>query len=153
MSKRKKQLEEFFSRYEENFNKGIAGQNDINESITNSFANCFIESSATGIICGQNGNPFIDQIKQGFEFYKNIGAKGMNIISKDISLIDDFHGLAKIHWRYTYDKDGQTGAIDFNTFYLLNTVNEPRIFAYMAGDEQRALKEKGLVPEHAEVNH
>jgi len=152
MSKRKKQLDEFFITYESIFNKGISGEN-VHEEITNSFAECFIESSATGVICGKNGDEFIEKIKQGFDFYKSIGARGMHIISKDISLVDDFHSMVKVHWRYDYDKEGQHGAIDFNTYYLLTTVNEPKIIAYMAGDEQKVLKEKGLIPEHEEVEH
>ncbi|MEO8471998.1 MAG: hypothetical protein ABI477_07385 [Chryseolinea sp.] len=153
MSKRKKQIEEFFTSYESNFNKAISGEEGVNEAITSSFAECFIESSDAGILCGKNGAPFVDKIKQGFEFYKSIGASGMNIVSKDISFIDDLHGMVKVHWRYQYNKDGQQGAVDFNTFYLVNTMSAPKIFAYMAGDEQKVLKEKGLVPESIEVEH
>lgn len=147
MSKKKKQVEEFFNAYELHFNEGLTNDTEINEKIAESFATCFVESSPAGVICGKNDSGFSEKIRQGFSFYKNIGSKGMNIISKDITLLDDFHALAKIYWRYTYQKDNAPGTIDFNTFYLLNIFDgEVKIFAYMTGDELKALKERGLIP-------
>jgi hypothetical protein len=37
--------------------------------------------------------------------------------------------------------------------YLLTMANEPKIFAYIAGDEQKALKEKGLISEEQMVHN
>lgn len=148
MSKKKKQVEEFFNAYESHFNEGLTNDTEISKKITESFATCFVESSPAGVICGKNDSGFPEKIRQGFSFYKNIGSTGMNIISKDITLLDDFHALAKIYWRYTYQKDNTPGTIDFNTFYVLNIFDgEVKIFAYMTGDELKALKEKGLIPE------
>lgn len=148
MSKKKKQVEEFFNAYESHFNEGLRNDTEISKKIAESFATCFVESSPAGVICGKNDSGFPEKIRQGFSFYKNIGSTGMNIISKDITLLDDFHALAKIYWQYTYQKDNTPGTIDFNTFYLLNIFDgEVKIFAYMTGDELKALKEKGLIPE------
>ena len=149
MSKKKKQVEEFFTSYESHFNEGLANDSsDINDKISASFAPCFVESSPLGVICGKNDSQFLEKIGQGFSFYKNIGSQGMNIISKDITLLDDYHALAKIYWRYTYQKDNTPGTIDFNAFYLVNIFDgEVKIFAYMTGDELKALKEKGLIAE------
>jgi len=147
MSKRKKQLEEFFAIYETHFNDGISGS-DVSAAIVSSFSECFVESSAAGVMCGKNGNEFVDRLKQGFEFYRTIGSSEMHIISKDISMLDELHAIAKIHWRYDYEKSGQPGSIDFNTIYILTAASgDPKIFAYMAGDEQKALREKGLLQE------
>lgn len=149
MSKKKKQVEEFFNTYESHFNEGLANDSpDILEKITASFAPCFVESSPLGVICGKNDSQFVEKIGEGFSFYKSIGSQAMNIISKDITLLDDNHALAKIYWRYSYQKDNTPGSIDFNTFYIVNFFDgEVKIFAYMTGDEFKALKEKGLVPE------
>lgn len=153
MSKRKKTIEELFSKYEANFNTAISGDGEgVEEAVRPFFADCFVESSPAGVVCGQNNDAFIEKVKQGFDFYKSIGSKGMSITSKDITLIDDLHVSAKIYWRYTYEKDGIEGAIDFHTIYLLTTANgEPKIFAYIAGDEQKVLKERGLVPQEVEA--
>ncbi|HTE32996.1 MAG TPA: hypothetical protein VK666_21585 [Chryseolinea sp.] len=155
MSKRKKQLEEFFSSYESHFNNAINNSSNVEEDLTASFAECFVESNPAGVMCGQNNSDFAGKIKEGFEFYKSIGTKEMNIISKDITLLDDFHSLVKVLWRYAYSKDEKEGNIDFTTFYLLNTTNgETKIFAYIAGDEQKNLRDRGLVPQTEEtVSH
>lgn len=148
MSKRRKQIEEFFSDYEKHFNDAMTGEGNVDQNISNAFAECFVESSPAGIMCGKNDEGFAAKINDGFEFYKSIGSKAMNIISKEVTLLDDVHAMAKIYWRYSYEKDEKKGSIDFNAFYLVNTVNEePRIFAYIAGDEQKALKSSGLVQE------
>jgi hypothetical protein len=152
MSKRKKQLEEFFATYETHFNSALAGEANVEEHITASFAKCFVESSPVGVICGSNNDEFVKQIRSGFDFYKSIGSKSMNMISKDITLLDDVHAIVKVYWRYTYERDGQEGTIDFNTFYIVNTnETEPKIFAYITGDEQKALREKGLIGDREAV--
>lgn len=149
MSKRKKNLEEFFSKYESNFNSSLNGDGSgVAEAVQPFFAKCFVEASPAGVICGQNDNSFVEKIKQGFQFYRGIGSKSMNITSKDITLIDDLHASVKIYWRYTFEKEGTEGSIDFHNIYFLTTVDgEPKIFAYIAGDEQKALKEHGLITE------
>ena len=122
-------------------------------TVANAFAECFVESSPAGIMCGKNDESFTSKINEGFEFYKKIGSKAMDIISKEVTLLDDFHAMAKIYWRYSYEKDEKKGSIDFNAFYLVNTVeDQPRIFAYIAGDEQKALKNSGLVQETEDVH-
>ena len=149
MSKKKKSIEDFFADYESNFNNAMSDNpSDVDIQVQKSFADCFIESSPLGVNCGKNDGEFLKRIKQGFDFYKNIGSTGMNIVSKDITLLDDFHAMAKVYWHYSYLKDGKPGAIDFHIIYLLTTVNnEIKIFSYIAGDEQKALKERGLIQE------
>lgn len=152
MDKRNNAIDNFFSSYEKHFNEAISQEGtDVVDSIKGSFAKCFVESSPVGVICGKNDDTFVARVKQGFAFYRSIGSKAMNIVSKDISILDDLHALVKVSWRYSYVKDSQPGTIDFNVFYFLTFVDGPKIFAYVAGDEQKALKEKGLIPEEQEV--
>jgi hypothetical protein len=73
-------------------------------------------------------------------------------MSKDVTLIDDLHYSVKVYWRYTFEKDGREGTIDFHNTYFLTTIEgEPKIFAYIVGDEQKALKEHGLILQEAEA--
>jgi hypothetical protein len=151
MSKRKKNIDEFFARYESNFNRGMGG-NDVSNDVINSFSECFTESTPGGVNCAKNGKEFASKVKQGMEFYRSIGTRSMTISSTDITLLDELHAMAKVYWRYTYEKDRTEGHIDFHVFYFLTTVTgELKIFAFIAGDEMKALREKGLVPEEAEA--
>lgn len=62
--------------------------------------------------------------------------------------------MARVYWHYSYLKDGKPGTIDFHIIYLLTTVNnEIKIFAYIAGDEQKALKERGLIQVEEMASH
>lgn len=155
MSKRKKQVEEFFTAYESHFNNALSNEHaDVKEEITRSFADCFVESSPLGVTCGKNNAQFQEKIWQGFDFYRSIGSRAMNIISKEINLLDDLHAMVKVYWRYSYVKENNPGTIDFNAFYLVTTLNSQlKIVAYIAGDEQKALREKGLVPQEEGVSN
>ena len=155
MSKKKKSIEDFFTDYEKHFNDAMSEKDsDVASQIQKSFADCFIESSPAGLNCGKNDDEFLKKVKQGFDFYKRIGSTGMNIVSKDITLLDDFHAMAKVYWRYSYLKDNKPGNIDFHIIYFVTTLNnEIRIFAYIAGDEQKALREKGLIREEDLVSN
>lgn len=153
MSKRKKLIEEFFSTYEKHFNETLAGkETQINQVMTEAFTECFVESNPGGVICNKNDQTFSEKTKQGFAFYRSIGTTGMNIISKEITLLDDGHALVNVYWRYHYEKDDQTGSIDFHVVYLVRTnQNEVRIFTYIKGDEMKVLKENGLIQANQEM--
>ena len=142
-----KHIEEFFRTYEENFNDALSGNVDnIGEILSGSFSDCFIESSPAGVNCGKNDAQFINVIKQGILFYKTIGSESMHVTDTDITLLDQMHAMCKVSWKYSYKKDAHQGTIDFFVIYFLRfTGNEVKIFAYIAGDEQKALREAGLV--------
>jgi hypothetical protein len=147
MSKRKKSIEEFFSAYEAHFNNSLSSEHVTSEEMSQFFEECFIESSPAGVICGKNDDQFIEKIQSGFEFYKSIGSTSMTIVSKDVTLLDDLHAMAKIYWRYSYVKDEREGTIDFTNYYFVTTRDQVKIFGYIAGDEQKALADKGLMAE------
>ena len=85
-------------------------------------------------------------MKQGMDFYKKIGSTSMQIRNKEITPLDALHAMAKISWRYAYRKDEKEGFIDFDGFYFLRITDEAvKIFAYVTGDEQAALREHGLI--------
>lgn len=57
-----------------------------------------------------------------------------------------------MYWRYSYNKEGTEASIDFHVVYFLTTVDgELKIFAFIAGDEWKALKERGLVSQEQEA--
>jgi hypothetical protein len=113
----------------------------------NSFASCFIGANPSGIACGKNDDQFLKVIKEGYAFYTGIGVTAMDIVSTEITALDDFHHMTKVCWRCSFTrKDGYEGKIKFDNIYLTQTVaGQTRIFAYITGDEQASLKENGLI--------
>lgn len=143
-----KKLEEFFREYEARFNKSLTGTIDV-EATANSFADCFMGANPFGVLCSKNDDQFRIVIPQGYEFYKSIGTKSMSIDSIKVSSLDEYHSMVKVHWRAFYNKrDGSEELIEFDVIYFVQIIDEkPKIFAYITGDEQGVLREKGLIPE------
>lgn len=139
-------LKEFFADYETRTNKALDGVVDI-EAIAGSFSDCFLGANPNGVACGRNDETFRAAISQGMEFYRSIGTKSMEINSISITPLDDFHSMAKVYWRALYEKkDGSKETIDFSVIYLLQGIKgKIKIFAYITGDEQKALRERGLI--------
>lgn len=146
MKTNNKDIETFFDHYEERFNSAIKGKKTATDETVDSFTDCFIESSPLGVICGKNDVEFKNRIQKGYEFYKKIGITSMDILSKEITILDEFHTMAKIHWRSNYQKGKSTGGIEFEVLYFLHYKDKKhKIFAYITGDEEKALKDHGLV--------
>jgi len=140
-------LKEFFREYEVRFNKAMAGTIDT-EATANVFASCFIEANPFGVNCGKNDDQFRAMIPKGYEFYRSIGTKSMKIASLKITSLDDYHSMAKAHWQAIYNKkDGSEESIEFDVIYFVQGINDQlKIFAYITGDEQGVLRERGLIP-------
>lgn len=113
-----KRLEAFFAEYEARFNEALAGKIDIEET-ANSFADCFIAANLFGVLCGKNDDQFRIMIPKGYDFYKSIGTKSMSIDSIKVSSLDEYHSMAKVHWRaFCNKKDGNEEIIEFDVIYL-----------------------------------
>jgi len=124
-------------------NDGVADA----EKVAACFANCFIEATPAGVICGKNDEQFRQAIPQGYDFYKSAGITAMDITGKEITQLDEHHAMARIHWRSLFTrKNGITGGIDFDVIYFLQDLgNGLKIFAYITGDEKKALRDSGLI--------
>ena len=140
------EIENFFNRYESRFNEALSeGEVDIEEAV-NSFASDFIEASPVGVIVGKNDEKFRASLSQGYAFYKQIGIQAMDILAKEINILDQFHAIVKVHWNSSFiRKDKTKGDIAFDVFYLVQKREDIRIFGYITGNEQQALKEAGLI--------
>ncbi len=141
-------IREFFAQYEARVNKALGEMPVIDAKATaEAFSDCFIAANPGGVNCGKNDEQFQSQILQGFEFYRSIGTKSMKISGLTITSLDEFHVQARVCWQADYiKKDGSGERIDFDVIYLLQTMGErPKIFAYITGDEQRVLRERGLI--------
>jgi hypothetical protein len=147
MDERDQQIEVFFNHYCEEFNKAINEESPDIELTAELFSTCFIGASPSGVDCGQNNEIFRDAMREGYAFYKSIGITSMDIVSKNITLLDDFHAMVKVGWKSTFLKsDGLKSSITFENIYFTQTRGaRPKVFAYITGDEQAALKEAGLI--------
>jgi hypothetical protein len=136
----------FFTAYESRTNAALAGNIDV-EGTMQSFANCFVEASPVGITCGNNDEQFRESIPKGIEFYRSIGTTEMKILAMDITVLDDFHGMAEVYWEAIYNtKEGKEDIIEFTVIYFVQGLNDQiKIFAYITGDEQKVLRERGLI--------
>jgi hypothetical protein len=147
MDNRIEQLEIFFNQYAERFNNALNNENPNIYETANAFADCFIEASPLGVTCGRNDEQFRAVIPQGYAFYKSIGVTSMDIISKETTVLDYIHSMTKVHWKTTFVKqDKSKTSIEFDVIYFTRSKgDEHKIFTYITGDEQKALKENGLV--------
>jgi predicted ester cyclase len=141
------QVRAFFARYAEHFNRSLAGENVEAKDVAESFAKHFIEASPAGVTGGKNGLMFRWMIPRGFAHYKKLGTTKVQIADLTIAPLDPLHALARVHWDSRYQKkDGTNDQIEFDVTYLLHFENgSPKIFAYITGDEERILREHGLV--------
>lgn len=142
-------IEQFFDAYAARMNQSLGDNPVIDaEGQAAAFAEYFVESSPVGVMGGANDEQFCAQIPKGYAFYKSIGTKSMTITQLDITTLDEYHVMAKVHWDSRYAKqDGSEEQIAFEVIYLLNTAgDDPKIFAFITGDEQKTLQERGLVP-------
>ena len=141
----KQKIDQFFQAYEKRFMDGLDGKVDV-EGTTKAFATCFMEASPAGVVCGQNDAKFHEAIPKGYEFYKSVGTTSMKITSKETTPLDDFHIVCKVSWSSSYKKGTQEEVIDFDVFYFLQNLHgDLKIFGYVTGDEQKALKDRGLI--------
>jgi hypothetical protein len=143
----KEEIDQFFTRYESRFNDALSGAEPDIEQTVNSFTAHFLEASPLGVTAGKNDQSFREQIDKGWTFYREIGIQGMNVVSKQITVLDEFHAMVKINWSSSFRrKDNTNGEISFDVFYLVQKSDENvKIFAYITGDEQQALKDQGLI--------
>lgn len=141
-------LEKFFADYEKRMNDALGDPPRFDIQATSAaFANCWVEASPVGIVCGKNDETFLEQIPKGYEFYRSIGTQSMNVTNLEVTMLDDLHAVAKVSWDSRYvKKDGVDVQIEFDIFYFVQIKDgEPKIFAYVTGDERKALREYGLI--------
>ena len=147
MNKREQSLNAFFEIYRDVFNDALNENHTDIEPTAELFSSCFIAVDPSGVNCGHNDEVLRNAMIKGYAFYKSIGITNMEIISKKITLLDDFHSMVRIHWQSNYlKKDGLKGSIKFENLYFIQTKNDQhKVFAYITGDEQAALKNIGLI--------
>jgi hypothetical protein len=141
-------IREFFEAYARRFNDSLraGGRVDV-QGVVDSFAPHFVESGPVGVQGASNGLLFRWMVPRGFARYRRIGTKRMLVRSLEVTELDLMHAMARVGWHSEYTKkSGEAVAIDFEVIYLMRVADgHPKIFAYIAGDEQKALREHGVI--------
>ena len=144
---KRRRLIEFFEEYEANFNSAILCDGPGAEASAAAFAKCFVGATPSGLVCRTNDDEFVRAIEQSCEQYRKLGTRAMRLEGIDTTPIDQNHVMARVHWKGEYRRpDSSQVEIAFDVVYFVRMVDdETAIFGYVTGDEQRALREHGLV--------
>jgi hypothetical protein len=116
------------------------------DRLADAFAEHFVGSAPQGVFAGTNDDKLREVIPQGFAHYRKVGGKRMLLQGLQITPLDELHAVAAVDWEFAYEnKAGKAGTIRFTNFYFVTIASgEPKIFAYVTADEQKAMKDHGL---------
>ncbi len=134
------QFRAFFDTYEAAYNPPNL------QAIAGAFAEDFIMTSAEGCGSNHNGPRFVQELQQVGDFYRQIGMRGLRIVSYAETLLDERHALVKITWSMR-DRKGDE-IIRFDISYVVGTPErKPAILLFISHNETERLMQKGLMPD------
>jgi hypothetical protein len=138
-------FDSYFESYSALYNRALTDISAYKDIMTR-FSDCFIAAGPDGVKCGENDEAFRKQLEGGAAFHRQIGTKRMTKVRCDVAEIDATHHMVKVSYHADYEKDGRKVGLDFDVTYMLDSgKGEPRIFAFVAGDEMEAYRKAGLV--------
>lgn len=134
----------FFEAYAKRMNDALANPKSIDVAGTRAaFADYFVGAGPSGVRGGKNGLLFRLMISRGTAYYRRIGTRRMDVADVRVTELDDMHVMAHVDWVALYSGDRQ---IPFTNIYLLQIRDgTPKVFAWIAGDEQEALRAHGII--------
>jgi hypothetical protein len=142
----KEEVEDLFNRYASTMNNALFGDVIDVSTFMHAFAAYVVGANPNGVLGGKNDDEFARSIKSGIDFYRRIGVNSMNILRRDVTILDDYHAMAKIQWQCMYCLQDRSGEIEFDVFYFVQEMDHAvKIFAFVTGDEQKALIDHGLI--------
>jgi len=141
------ELRTFFDEYAALFNDALGGSPDL-EAIAAQYTDAFMGAGPDGVMPGQNDAAFVEMLGQVYERYVALGTKHMAVRDVAVTPIDAQHAMARVDYRASYVRpsDNEPIEIDFDVTYILQKQDRWRVFAFIAGDEQAAYREYGLMP-------
>lgn len=143
---KKEQVEKFFQKYEQFFMQSLSGNVNPDE-ITELYAPEFIAASPMGVMTGKNDIDFQKALSYGYEQYRKMGTIGMHVCKIKVYPIDEYHSVAHVSWRASYQKSDKSRVdIDFEVHYLMQEIKgKLRVFGWISGNEQEVLRENGII--------
>lgn len=143
----KSTIEVFFNDYEKTFQDSINGKKVDAKKVVAFYADTFVQANPKGTVAVRNDKDFLDAIPKSYEFYNQLGSISMKIAKEEITILDEWHAVVKIHWKSDYQKkDGKKVTIDYDVHYFVQQHHGSiKIFSSISGDEEKLIKESGLV--------
>ena len=141
-------IRDFFDDYGRTSNDALQDPPVVDvEKTAAFFADYFVGSTPQAVFGGANDASFREVLPQGFANYRKVGGKQMSITDVKVVPLNDLHVSAEVGWNFAYlNSAGKSGNIRFTNFYFLTTASgSPKIFAYITADEEKAMKDHGLV--------
>jgi hypothetical protein len=137
-------IRSFFDAYAARMNAALADPKRMDaKAMRAAFADYFVGADANGVRGGKNGLLFRWMLPRGIKYYRRIGTLAMDLKGVQVADLDDHHAMAHVDWNARY-KSGQE--IAFTNIYLLQVRGgTAKIFAWITGDERRALKNSGVI--------
>ena len=136
----------FFRSYVDFYNAALEGKPVIDD-LRHCYAEYVVGASGSSVMGGENGQKYGEVLKQGFEFYRGIGAQRMLLRRTEAREIIDGHDLVRVYFTAEMDK-AKNGppSIDFDvTYFLQRRDSGPKVFAFVSEDEMSLFRDLGLV--------
>lgn len=142
----KTEVQGLFERYEGFFLRALAGEADMAE-LEELYTPDYIAASPAGVMSGKIDARFRQTLLEGYEHYRAIGTRQMQVRHIDISPMGDSHCVAHVAWIATYARPNRPDAkIDFEVHYLVRLEGGmARVFGWVTGDEQAVLRRHGII--------
>lgn len=140
-------IEEFFARYYEE------GANSFDlDLVCSQYTAEFMAGGPNGVACGRNDQALRTAFSRRREFFQQIGFQRASILDIDATPLDEKYTMAKVHWHMTFEK--QPGhPLEFKfyiTYFLYDPGTGPKVAFWIShDDEQRVMREAGLIPDDA----
>ncbi len=140
------EIRRFFAQFEAAYNRALIEPGDA-EALAETFADSFVAANPNGVLCWKNDENLSEIIRQGFEFYRSVGAKSARIASLSVTPVDGAHAFVRAEWEMLFRRPGgDLEAIRSEVAYLVQTIDEePRIFSFITPDERQMFRERGLL--------
>lgn len=128
-------VDRFFEAYVESCN-GALGESPDFEAARVHFADCFLAVTSQGVRCGQNDERFLQTLREGYGYFRAVGARRLSLRKVESTPIDPGHVMAKAFFHTDYkDLSGARLSHDFDVTYLVDVTTEtPRIFAFILNE-------------------
>lgn len=135
---KKEKLEKLFNQYEKAFDKL-----DL-KTISELYAETVMTAGPRGTILSTK-KEFNEKSEEAANFYRNIGHKSAEIISKQFVPISDQYTMVVVHWAVTFE--GIADAVEFDISYIIQEMHsEPKIVMFISHeDEEEVMKKLGLL--------
>ncbi len=144
MSRHEALIQSFFDAYAARTNAAITDPKRIDvKAMRAAFADYFVGADPNGVAGGRNGFLFRLMIPRGIKYYRKIGTLAMDLSGVRVTDLDDHHAMAHVDWNARY-KGGREIAFT-NIYFLQVRGGAAKIFAWVTGDEQQALKKAGVI--------